>query len=58
MEEILSYTALTNVRSQAVMARVGLKRDETRDFEVEDIPDPAMRRQIMFAAARATWTSH
>ncbi len=30
--EILSYAATDNWRSQAVMARVGLERDVTRDF--------------------------
>ncbi|MFY7927465.1 MAG: GNAT family N-acetyltransferase [Oligoflexus sp.] len=30
--EILSYTAANNLRSQNVMSRLGLKRDEARDF--------------------------
>jgi RimJ/RimL family protein N-acetyltransferase len=32
MTEILSYTAADNLRSQAVMARLGLIRDPARDF--------------------------
>lgn len=33
LAEILSFTADTNRRSQAVMARVGLRRDDARDFD-------------------------
>lgn len=32
--EILSYTASDNARSQAVMARLGMQRDPSRDFSM------------------------
>ena len=32
MREILSYTAANNVRSEAVMRRIGLMREPSRDF--------------------------
>jgi RimJ/RimL family protein N-acetyltransferase len=32
MNEVLSYTAANNVRSEAVMRRIGLRREPNRDF--------------------------
>ncbi len=32
--EVLAYTAADNVRSQAVMERLGLRRDPSRDFDL------------------------
>jgi len=34
LDEILSYTSVENLRSQAVMTRLGLRRDPSRDFTV------------------------
>jgi RimJ/RimL family protein N-acetyltransferase len=34
--EVLAYTAPDNLRSQAVMARLGLERDASRDFVMDD----------------------
>lgn len=35
LREIVAYTAADNLRSQAVMKRVGLQRDPSRDFVAE-----------------------
>jgi RimJ/RimL family protein N-acetyltransferase len=48
--EILSFTLPTNERSLAVMRRLGLVRDETRDFRYETgLP------AVVYAARREDW---
>lgn len=34
LKEVLSYTAADNARSRAVMARLGMRRDPSRDFSI------------------------
>jgi RimJ/RimL family protein N-acetyltransferase len=40
LEEVLAYTAVDNLRSQAVMARLGLRREPLLDFDTlhDDLP--------------------
>ena len=40
LDEVLAYTAIDNLRSQAVMTRLGLRRDPMLDFDVlnDDVP--------------------
>lgn len=50
--EILSYTAADNPRSQAVMVRLGLRRDVSRDFTAE-YPGVGAWHGMVWIAARA-----
>ena len=38
LDEIISFTAKQNIKSQEVMKRIGMKRDEKRDFFHPKIP--------------------
>lgn len=49
--EVLAYTGPENSRSQAVMARLGLRRDADRDFTAE-YPDTPPWRGLVWVAER------
>jgi RimJ/RimL family protein N-acetyltransferase len=49
LTEILSYTAPDNLRSQAVMGRLGLERDASRDFTAQYDTAPAWRGLVWVA---------
>ena len=51
--EIVAFTAATNLRSQAVMQRVGMVRDPARDFEHPRVKagDP-LRPHVLYSARR------
>lgn len=51
--EIVAFTATTNLRSQAVMTRLGLVRDEARDFDHPALAEGhPLRRHVVFAIGR------
>jgi RimJ/RimL family protein N-acetyltransferase len=50
LREIFSYTSADNLRSQTVMARLGLQRDAARDF-VADYGGGAWRGMVWVARA-------
>jgi RimJ/RimL family protein N-acetyltransferase len=53
IEEIVSFTAATNIRSRAVMERVGLTRDEASDFDHPNVPDGDPLRPHVLYRGRA-----
>ena len=57
LEEIVSFTAPTNLRSQSVMERIGMVRDPARDFSHPELePGHPLRRHLVHVARRA-WFS-
>ena len=50
LNEVLSYTGADNLRSQAVMARLGLRREPWRDFVAQY--DVGLWRGLVWAASR------
>lgn len=52
---IVSFTALTNLRSQAVMRRLGMQRDPN-DFDHPAVPAGSpLRRHCLYRLSRETW---
>lgn len=53
IHEVVAFTGATNLRSQAVMRRIGMTADPARDFDhprlAEDHP---LRRHVVYAIAR------
>lgn len=55
LESIVSFTALQNLRSQAVMQRLGMLRDE-HDFDHPALPEGhPLRRHCLYRLTHAQW---
>ncbi|HEY7049957.1 MAG TPA: GNAT family N-acetyltransferase [Jatrophihabitantaceae bacterium] len=52
LPEILAITAVGNVRSQAVMRRIGMIRDPADDFDDPGVPEGPLRRSVLFRTNR------
>ena len=56
LTEVVSITAVANVRSQAVMRRLGMTRDADGDFENPALPaDHALSRHVLYRLPVADW---
>jgi RimJ/RimL family protein N-acetyltransferase len=51
LPEIRAFTAETNIRSRAVMERLGMRRDASRDFDHPALaPDHPLSRHVVYIA--------
>ena len=51
--EFIAFTAATNVKSQAVMRRIGMVADPSRDFDHPRLaPDHPLNRHVVYVARR------
>ena len=57
LPEVLAYTAADNVRSQAVMVRLHLRRDASRDFTA-DYDRCKSWQGLVWVGHRDTWLTH
>ena len=52
LDEVVSFTAVQNRRSRAVMERIGMVRDEAGDFDHPSVPESSpLRRHVLYRAS-------
>lgn len=57
LDEILSFTSISNRPSQRVMQRIGMTRDRGNDFEHPAVPEGSpIRSHVLYRLAKADWT--
>ncbi|MFF0269573.1 GNAT family N-acetyltransferase [Kribbella sp. NPDC004536] len=57
LPEILAITTATNLRSQAVMHRIGMTRDPADDFDDPTAPEGPLRPNVRYRITRTTVSS-
>ncbi len=56
LAQIVSFTAVGNGRSRAVMERLGMSRDRADDFDLPTVPpDHPIRSQVLYRLGRELW---
>jgi RimJ/RimL family protein N-acetyltransferase len=48
LPEIVAITAASNLRSQAVMRRIGMTTDPAENFDHPDVDDDSLRRHVLY----------
>ena len=52
LTELVAVTMAANVRSRAVMERIGMTRDPAEDFDDPDVDEPSLRRHVLYRKRR------
>lgn len=52
LPEVVAVTMAANVRSQAVMRRIGMTTDPADDFDDPDVDETALRRHVLYRRLR------
>jgi 3-dehydroquinate dehydratase/shikimate dehydrogenase len=56
LEEIVSFTAVQNMRSRAVMGRIGMTHDPKDDFDDPKLPEGhCLRRDVLYRLKASEW---
>ena len=55
LDEVVSMTATTNRRSQAVMIRLGMHRDPVEDFDHPRVPPGPVQRHVLYRLRADEW---
>jgi RimJ/RimL family protein N-acetyltransferase len=57
LAEVVSFTAVGNARSRAVMARLGMSHDPAEDFDHPSLPaGHPLRRHVLYRLTRQEWS--
>ena len=55
-EEIIAFTAVDNMKSRAVMVRIGMEHDAAGDFDHPSLPEGhPLRRHVVYRISREAW---
>jgi RimJ/RimL family protein N-acetyltransferase len=54
-DEIVSFTTTTNLNSQRVMQKIGMRLDPSREFDHPMTPGWAGQRHVLYCIDRPTW---
>lgn len=55
LDEIVSFTAPANLRSQRVMQRIGMRHDAAGDFDHPRLAGSPLQRQVLYRLRRHDW---